>query len=150
MVHKELGSTMAFEWRILQVSLVVAVLVVSTLACTLISPTAPKHLLSTPSPRVAAEILEIPERACLGEVITLSLRTVPGNKCDTIVSFWGGDKHSTGLPAQIADSEGICLWHWEIPSNAPLGLVQVNMDVQFEKELNSLIPGAVEISQCKK
>jgi hypothetical protein len=148
MASKEPGSTMAFEWRVLQVSLVAAVLALSTLACTLIPITAPKHLKPTLSPRVAAEILEIPERACLGEVITLSLRTVPGNECNAV--YWGRDKQVTSLPTQIADSEGICLWHWEIPSNAPPGLVQVNMDVQFEKELNSLIPGAVEISQCKE
>ena len=148
MAYKDSGFTVASEWRILQVSLVAAVLALSTLACTLIPLTAPEHLKPTLSPRVAAEIVEMPEKACLGEVITLSLRTAPGNKCNAV--YWGRDKHVTSLPTQIADSEGICLWHWEIPSNAPLGLVQVNMDVQFEKELNSLIPGAVEISQCKK
>jgi hypothetical protein len=151
MAYKEMESTDGFEWPVPQVSLVVVVLVLSTLACTLIPITAPKHLKSTPSPRVAAEILEMPGRACLGEVITLSLRTVPGNKCDTILSFWGGDKHSTGLPTQIADSEGSCSWQWEIPSNAPPGSVSVYMSVQFEDiESSYLVPETVEISQCKE
>ena len=148
MAHKEPRSTMVFEWRILQVSLVIAVLVLSTLACTLIPITPQEHLKSTPSPRVAAEILEIPARACLGEVITLSLRTVPGNKCNAV--FWGRDKHVTELPTQIADSEGICSWQWEIPSNAPPEGVVVYLRVQYKEEIFSLVPRKIEISQCKE
>lgn len=132
------------------IGFVVATLVLSILGCALM-PTAPNRPVpSPPSPKVAVELLEIPESACLGEVVAIRLRTRRGNKCDAHFLFRIEDKQSTDFLTQVADSEGICLWRWEIPGNASSGNVQIYLAVHFDDiESNYLVPQIIQIHGCE-
>jgi hypothetical protein len=134
------------------VSLSIIVLVLSALACALM-PKAPVRSKPSPhSPRVAAEILEAPKTACIGEAVTLTLRTVPGNECDAYFSSWIEGKWATEIIiSQTADSEGVCLWQWQIPINASPGNAQSQVVVRFgDKESRQLPPQVFPIARCEE
>jgi hypothetical protein len=98
---------------------------------------------------MAGEILELPERACLGEVVTFTLQTAAGNECGIQISTWTEDERvSQHLTPQIADAEGICSWQWEVPSDSPPGDVRIDMSIQYEDEINSLVPRGFQLDQC--
>jgi len=128
--------------------LVALALTLSTLACAYL-PTAPIRSIPTLSPRMAGEILEFPERACLGEVVTFTLQTVAGNECGIQISTWTEDERvSQRLTPLIADAEGICSWQWEVPADAPPSDARIDVSVQYENEINSLVPQGFQLDRC--
>lgn len=113
--------------------------------------TVPVRLKSPLSEQVSAEFLEVPEKACPGDLVMFSIRTTPGNQCEALFFYQVGDKQkSQDLTTHIADSEGICEWQWRIPRDASPNGASVYNVIRFgDQEHNSLPPKWIEIIQCE-
>jgi len=132
------------------VSIIFAVSVLSTLSCAWITtaPVRPKP--PSPSERVGVEFLEVPEKGCPGDPVTLTIRTLPGNQCEAWLPYQVENKRkSLILTPQIADSKGICTWQWRIPDDILPDGVNVYTVVRFgDEEHNSLPPRWIQIVRC--
>lgn len=147
-VHTAIDPSSATRRSLLCCFLVALALTLSTLACAYL-PRAPRRSIPTLSPRMAGEILEFPEKACLGEVVTFTVQTVAGNECGIKISTWTEDERfSQRLTSQVADAEGICSWQWEVPADASPSDARIGVTIQYEDEINSLIPRGFQLDRC--
>jgi hypothetical protein len=150
MMYEKLEYILISWWSSHKIGFVAIILVLSLLACSLM-PRAPERSRPTPSQGVTVELLEVPEDACLGDIVTLTLRTMPGNKCDASFSFRIEDHWNVENVEEVADSEGICSLEWKTPNNASPGNAQIYIDVHFEDiESRSLAPETFHMDRCEK
>lgn len=75
-------------------------------------PQAPIRLVPTPDPTFAIDAIEVPESACIGQAVTITVKTAPGNECLATVVYTdtSDDAVLLKLKPAVADGEGLCTW----------------------------------------
>lgn len=136
----------------LGIALTVAILVLSMLTCGW-PPKAPSRLKPTISSIVAIEIVEVPNVVCVGDTVTFTIRTTPGNGCEASVGYYDAGKSWISQRLErtfAADNEGLCTWSWLVPTEVASGEAEVRMEVEDERNFNSTGPIPFEIRGCGK
>lgn len=116
-------------------------------------PQAPSRPKPTPDPTLAIDAIEVPESACIGKAVTITVKTAPGNECLAAVVYanTSGDSASHKLESAVADGGGLCTWTWWVPEDASVGDASVRTIVLWGAEKShNLIPMSFHIESCSE
>jgi hypothetical protein len=116
-------------------------------------PQAPSRLKPTPDPTLAIDDIKVSESACIGQAVTITVKTAPGNEClvGVVYANTSGDLVSQKLKTAVADSEGLCAWTWWIPEDASVGDASVRTIVLWgDEKPHNLIPISFHIKNCSE
>jgi hypothetical protein len=132
------------------ISCLVVILMLNVVFCQW-PPQAPSRPKPTPDPTMAIDTIEVPESACIGQAVTITVKTVPGNEClvGVVYANTSGDPVSQKLKPAVADSGGLCTWIWSVPEDASVGDASVRTIVLWGAEKShNLIPMPFHIESC--
>jgi hypothetical protein len=94
-------------------------------------------------------VQELPEIACIGDLLEFTLMTTPGNICYAGVAYMGIDgERSIVFEKLTADSHGLCSWVWEVDEKIPSGRASFSASVGDEITSNVMIPNFFTIDSC--
>lgn len=116
-------------------------------------PQVPSRPKPTPDPTLAIDAIEVPESACIGQAVTITVKTAPGNEClvGVVYANTSGDSASHKLESAVADGGGLCTWTWWVPEDASVGDASVRTIVLWGAEKShNLIPMSFHIESCSE
>jgi hypothetical protein len=116
-------------------------------------PQAPSRPKPTPDPTFAIDAIEVPESACIGHAVTITVKTAPGNECLATVVYadTSDDVVWQKLEPVVADCDGLCTWSWWVPEDASVDGVSVRVAVEWgAKKSHIFAPTGFHIENCSE
>jgi hypothetical protein len=116
-------------------------------------PMAPIRAVPTDPPWLFIEVVEMPETACIGDLVEFSIGTTPGNDCGAGVIVYDaqtGKQNGLSFEDMTADGDGLCSWVWAVPENLSPGRASFHASVGDEITSNVMMPRFFEIGHCAR
>lgn len=114
----------------------------ASLACGWL-PRAPSRVVPTSAPELAIEVVEMPQRICIGDTAIFTIRTTSGNRCDCSIGYRNVSDSWIGfnLEHTVADEKGLCRWTWSVVYDILPGKVEIRVTAERDGDSNILIQG---------
>ena len=111
---------------------------------------APRRTVPTIPPDLFITVQEIPETACIGDLVEFSLLTTPGNECSASVDYMGNATEWTGMDLErlTAGSDGLCSWVWMIDEKIVPGKARLYASVGNEVTRHVMMPHSFDVEFC--
>jgi hypothetical protein len=134
----------------LKLIILVGLLLFVMSACSRLPVSPVRRTVPTPLPELAIEVVEMPERICIGDTSVFVVKTKPGNECFASIGYRNdvGSRIGRNLEAVVADEEGLCKWTWQVTDDAAVGTARFRADVEGYGHVNSTMPQIFEIEDC--
>jgi hypothetical protein len=103
-------------------------------------------------PELAVDIVEVPQRPCIGDVATFVVMTKPRNVCFASVGYGNikGIWLGRNFESVVADDEGLCEWTWQVADDASVGTARFRAEVEGYGHVASTLPQPFDIKDCSR